>query len=93
MSMWVQECRLRHTALQNLRRRIDNPGADSEFISLNSFNKKVHLPDFDVIFVDECSIIDNRTMVEFLEKASPNAFLVFAGDILSQIPAKNVPVT
>jgi ATP-dependent exoDNAse (exonuclease V) alpha subunit len=70
-----------HTALQNLRRRIDNPGADSEFISLNSFNKKIYLPDFDVIFVDECSTIDNRAMATFLQNINPNAFLVLAGDI------------
>ena len=70
-----------HTALQNLKRRIENPGANSEFVSFNSFTKKVSLDEYDVIFVDECSIIDNRTMVDFLEKASPNAFLVFAGDV------------
>ena len=70
-----------HTTLQNLKRRIENPGTNAEFISFNSFTKKVSLNEYDVIFVDECSIIDNRTMVEFLEKASPNAFLVFAGDI------------
>ena len=70
-----------HTALQNLKRRIDNPGTNSEFVSFNSFTKKVSLDEYDVIFVDECSIIDNRTMVDFLEKASPNAFLVLAGDV------------
>ena len=70
-----------HTALQNLRRRIENPGPDSEFTSLNSFTKKVHLRDYDIIFVDECSTIDNRTMMAFLKNMSPNAFLVLAGDI------------
>ena len=70
-----------HTALQNLQRRIKNPGTDAEFISLNSFNKKVNLSTFDVVFVDECGIIDNRAMAQFLRKVNPNAFLVFAGDI------------
>ena len=70
-----------HTALQNLKRRIDNPGTDSDFISMDSYTKQVNLPDYDVIFVDECSTIDNRTMGRFLSKMSPDTFLVLAGDI------------
>ena len=70
-----------HTALQNLKRRIDNPGTDSDFISIDSYTKQVNLPDYDVIFVDECSTIDNRTMGRFLSKMSPDTFLVLAGDI------------
>lgn len=62
------------TAKQNLQRRIDNPGADSDFVSIGSFTKKVNLPDYDVIFVDECSTIDNRTMRDFLGKISQNTF-------------------
>ena len=34
-----------------------------------------------MIFVDECSTLDNRTMWEFLKKISPDTFLVLAGDI------------
>lgn len=70
-----------HTALQNLKRRIDNPGTDSDFISIDSFTKQVNLPDYDIIFVDECSTIDNRTMERFLNKMNPDTFLVLAGDI------------
>ncbi|MBQ9685615.1 MAG: AAA family ATPase [Oscillospiraceae bacterium] len=70
-----------HTALQNLKRRIENPGADADFISIDSFTKKVNLPDYGIIFVDECSTIDNRTMMAFLNKTSPETFLVLAGDI------------
>ena len=69
-----------HTALQNLQRRIDNPGSDGDFISLDSFTRTVSLPDYDIIFVDECSIIDNRTMATFLSKVKSNTFLVLAGD-------------
>lgn len=69
-----------HTALQNLQRRINNPGADASFVSINSFTKRVSLPDYDVIFVDECSTIDNRVMKVFLEKMRPDTFLVLAGD-------------
>lgn len=70
-----------HTALQNLQRRIDNPGLDSSFVSIDSFTKKISLVDYDVIFVDECSTIDNRIMKNFLSKISNDTLLVFAGDI------------
>ena len=70
-----------HTALQNLKRRIDNPGPNSDFICIDSFTKKVNLPDYDIIFIDECSTIDNRTMKKFLSIIRPNTFLVMAGDI------------
>ena len=69
------------TAKQNLKRRIENPGVGAEFISLDSFTKKVSLPDYDIIFVDECSTIDNRIMRVFLDKVRGDALLVFAGDI------------
>jgi energy-coupling factor transporter ATP-binding protein EcfA2 len=70
-----------HTALQNLKRRIENPGVDASFVSIDSFTKRVNLPDYDIIFVDECSTIDNRVMKVFLEKMRPDTFLVLAGDI------------
>ena len=70
-----------HTAKQNLQRRIDNPGPNADFVSIDSFTKKVALPNYDVIFVDECSTIDNRVMCKFLNKIKPNTFLVLAGDI------------
>ncbi len=69
-----------HTARQNLERRIDNQ-SNAVFINMDSFTRKVNLPDYDVIFVDECSTIDNRTMEAFLNKIRPDTFLVFAGDI------------
>lgn len=70
-----------HTTLQNLKRKIDNPGVDADFISIDRFTKKVELEDYDVIFVDECSIIDNEVMLKFLNKISENTFMVLAGDI------------
>lgn len=70
-----------YTALQNLKRRIENPGPDWNFISFDRFTKKVTLENYDVIFVDECSTIDNRTMKQFLEKIGENTLLVLAGDI------------
>lgn len=70
-----------HTALRNLKRQIDNPGTDSDFVSIDSFTKKVNLQEYDIVFVDECSTIDNYTMNKFLQKLNPNTLLVLAGDI------------
>jgi hypothetical protein len=42
-----------HTALQNLKRRIENPGLDSDFISIDSFTKSNTRTDYDIVFVDE----------------------------------------
>ena len=70
-----------YAALQNLKRRIENPGVSNSFVSIDSFNKKVDLSEYDVIFVDECSTISNLTMLNFLSKISENTFLVLAGDI------------
>lgn len=70
-----------HTALQNLKRCIENPGLDSDFISIDSFTKTITLTDYDIVFVDECSTIDNRTMKRLLEKIDENTLLVLAGDI------------
>mgnify|MGYP002520554934 CR=1 FL=1 len=70
-----------HTALQNLRRVLDNPGANSDFVSIDSFTKKVKLRDYNVIFVDECSTIDNRTMAKFFGKIGEDALVVLAGDV------------
>ncbi len=70
-----------HTALQNLKRRIENPGPASDFISIDSFTKRINPSDYDVVFVDECSTIDNRTMKQLLDRVSPDTFLVLAGDV------------
>lgn len=70
-----------HTALQNLKRRIENPGINSDFISIDSFTKKVELSNYDLIFVDESGTIDNRTMVRFFKKLSQSTLVVLAGDI------------
>lgn len=70
-----------HTAVQLLKRRIESSGSESVFICIDSFTRKVDLPDYDVIFVDECSTIDNRTMLKFLNKISTDSLIVLAGDI------------
>lgn len=70
-----------HTALQNLKRGITNPGLSSDFVSIDSFIKRGSPEEYDIIFIDECSTIDNRTMQTFLKKITPDTFLVLAGDI------------
>ena len=70
-----------HTALENLQRRIKSPGVTSEFVGIDKFIKSTNSCDYDVIFVDECSTIDNRTMVELLKRLNKESLLVFAGDI------------
>lgn len=42
-----------HTALQNLKRRVENPGVHADFVSIDSFTKGVSLSDYGIIFVDE----------------------------------------
>lgn len=68
-------------AKQNLERRIENPGKNYDFISIDSFTKKVNIPDYEIIFIDECSVIDNMTMQKFVDKIDDNTLLVLAGDI------------
>ena len=70
-----------HTALENMKRRIKSPGFVYDFMGIDSFVKPYADADYDIIFVDECSTIDNRTMVKLLEKVGKDSLLVFAGDI------------
>ncbi len=69
-----------HTALQNLQNRICNIDNIS-FASIDSVIKSNEIIDFDVIFIDECSTIDNLTMKKLLEKVKEETKLVFSGDI------------
>ena len=71
-----------HTALKNLKIRIDHPGDDADFFSIDYYaNNKRNKEKYDIIFIDECSTIDNRIMKKFLDKIDSDTFLVLAGDI------------
>ena len=70
-----------HTALNNLQNKISNAIENVQFASIDSITKSNESIDYDVIFIDECSIIDNRTMKKFLEKVSDETRLIFSGDI------------
>ena len=54
---------------------------NAQFASIDSIVKSSGIIDFDIIFVDECSTIDNRTMEKFLNKIKKETKLVFSGDI------------
>lgn len=70
-----------HTAEENLKRRITSPGESSEFMGIDQYLKPKSDKTYDVIFIDECSIVDNRTMVNILNKINRRSLLVLVGDI------------
>lgn len=84
-NMFSQEKKLfltkTYAALNNLKRRIDSPGQAAAFECIDSFIKQANPVEYSVIFVDECSTIDNRSMNQLLEKIDDNTLLIMAGDI------------
>ena len=70
-----------HTALENLKRRIDSPGNYSLFSGIDKIARSSEPIDYDLVFIDECSTIDNRTFMQVLQKLSPDSLLILAGDI------------
>lgn len=61
--------------------RIKNQGALDKFMTVDGFiNDKTDV-DYDCIFIDECSTIDNRHMLDVIKKINDAALLVLAGDI------------
>lgn len=69
------------TALENLERNIKNPGADGIFKTIDSYVKSSTILDYDIVFIDECSTIDNRMMDMFLKKVNKETLLVLSGDV------------
>ncbi len=70
-----------HTAEENLKRRITSPGESSDFMGIDQYLKPKSDKTYDVIFIDECSIVDNRTMMNILNKINNKSLLVLVGDI------------
>lgn len=70
-----------HTAKENLERRISIPGAQSKFAVIDQINRGKENVNYDIVFIDECSTIDNLSMYRLLKKINPNALLVLVGDI------------
>jgi len=69
-----------HTAKENLIRRITMPGANSRFAVIDQIIKGKEV-DFDIVFIDECSTIDNRSMCNLLKRVKSDALFVLVGDI------------
>lgn len=70
-----------HTALQNVQRHLDYKDENYEFSIIDSVTRSNSMVNYDIVFVDECSTIDNRTMEELLNKISKGTMLVLSGDI------------
>ena len=70
-----------HTAKENLERRISIPGSRSKFAVVDQINRGKENANYDVVFIDECSTIDNLSMYRLLEKINPNSLMVLVGDI------------
>lgn len=72
-----------HTALENLQRRIDTDKHTSHFDTVDrlAFARNKSVLDYDLVFIDECSTIDNRAMKELLKRVNNESLVVLAGDI------------
>lgn len=70
-----------HTAKENLERRMTMPGSQSKFAVIDQVNRSKDLINYDIVFIDECSTIDNRSMYKLLQKINPESLLVLVGDI------------
>lgn len=70
-----------HTALDNLKHRMTSVGRESEFNVIDQIINGNIGTDYDLIFMDECSTIDNRSMLILLSKLNRNSLLICAGDI------------
>ena len=70
-----------HTALQNVKRRLDDKAEKYKFEIIDSITRSNSLVNCDIVFVDECSTIDNRTMETLVGKIHKGTKLVLSGDI------------
>ena len=70
-----------HAALQNVERHLDNKKYNCDFETIDRIIKSNSSLNHDIVFVDECSTIDNRTMEVLLRKTCKDTLLVLSGDI------------
>lgn len=69
-----------HTSLQNLQRRLKNI-ENADFSTIDKCTRKGVNLNYNIIFIDECTTIDNRTTEKFLSQINQDTLLVLAGDI------------
>lgn len=70
-----------HTALQNVKRHLKHVDDNCEFSIIDSITRSNSMINYDIVFVDECSTIDNRTMKELLNRIDGRTMFVLSGDI------------
>lgn len=70
-----------HTALQNVVRNLGGKSDNCNFAIIDSVTKSNSIVSHDIVFIDECSTIDNRTMELLLGKISNDVLIVMSGDI------------
>lgn len=70
-----------YTALQNVIRSLDKNIDNCDFEIIDSITRSNSAVIHDIVFIDECSTIDNRTMELLLGKISNDALIVMSGDI------------
>lgn len=68
-----------HTALQNLKRRINQDS--SHFKTIDKCISERSILNYDLLFIDECSTIDNRKMEDLLNIIPNGTKVVLSGDI------------
>ena len=74
-----------HPALENMKRKIDDNMATYSTIQKFVKDPAFYEQKYDVTVIDECSVVSNRLMNEFLKKLNSKV-LILSGDIY-QIPA------
>lgn len=65
-----------HPAVENLKRKVK--AANTEFLTIKKYLNRY--PKADILFIDECSMVNNRDMVEIL-KNGKFELLVLVGDV------------
>lgn len=70
-----------HPAVDNLRRRVGTtPNAEFSTIKSHVWNSSSFSPHYDVVVIDECSTVDNKSFLAVLEHTSFD-LLVLVGDV------------
>lgn len=73
-----------HPAVQNMERKINDPNA--KYITIKSFLSDSFIEtNWDIVVIDECSVVSNDIMIKLLSKISYKALLL-TGDIF-QLPS------
>ncbi|NKY05308.1 AAA family ATPase, partial [Gordonia polyisoprenivorans] len=69
-----------NTAVENLKRRVDAPNTQFSTIASHIYNSGVQESSVDVLVIDECSAIDNESILKVLQQTSFD-LLVLVGDV------------